>query len=106
MHACISIKASATWNIFHMKGQVVSGLRFQVLDAFRPQDATWSGQVISSHWDLVGGSSLHTSCLVAESTGFTGLGALSLPGFPILPLPSQCVTWQLGCRRLSTTSPP
>ena len=25
---------------------------------------------------------------------FTGLGALSLPGFPISPLPGQCVTEQ------------
>ena len=30
----------------------------------------------------------------AESPGFTGLGAVSLPGFPILPLPGQCVTQQ------------
>ena len=43
---------------------------------------------------------------MAESCGFTGLGALSLPGFPILPLPGQCVVLQLGCRRLPTTSRP
>ena len=35
-----------------------------------------------------------TSCLVAESSGFTGLGAPSLPGFPISPLPGQCINSQ------------
>ena len=37
----------------------------------------------------MGGPSKHASCLVADSTGFTGLGALSLPGFPISPLPGR-----------------
>ena len=30
---------------------------------------------------------------MAESPGFTGLGALSLPGFPPSPLPGQCTTF-------------
>ena len=31
---------------------------------------------------------------MAESPGFTGLGAPSLPGFPISPLPGQCINSQ------------
>ena len=31
---------------------------------------------------------------MAESPGFTGLGAPSLPGFPVLPLPGQCINSQ------------
>ena len=31
---------------------------------------------------------------MAESPGFTGLGAPSLPGFPVSPLPGQCINSQ------------
>ena len=64
------------------------GLILRVLDAFRPRGATWSGQLISSRRVLVGGPPRRTSCLVTESPRFTGLGAPSLPGFPVSPLPS------------------
>ena len=37
---------------------------------------------------------------MAESTGFAGLGARSLPGFPASPLPGQCINLQ------PTASPP
>ena len=40
---------------------------------------------------LVGGPSKHTSCLVAESPGFTRLEALSLPGFPFSPPRRVCL---------------
>ena len=42
-----------------------------------------------------------TSCLVAESPGFTGLGAPSLPGFPVSPLPGQCINSQPWLRALT-----
>ena len=42
----------------------------------------------------MGGPPRRTSCLVAESPGFTGLGAPSLPGFPVSPLPGQCINSQ------------
>ena len=42
-----------------------------------------------------------TSCLVAESPGFTGLGALSPPGFPVSPLPGQCINSQPWLRALT-----
>ena len=42
-----------------------------------------------------------TSCLVAESPGFTGLGALSLPGLPVSPLPGQCINSQPWLRALT-----
>ena len=38
---------------------------------------------------------------MAESPGFTGLGAPSLPGFPVLPLPGQCINSQLWLRALT-----
>ena len=40
------------------------------------------------------GAARRTSCLVAESPGFTGLGAPSLPGFPFSPLPGQLIISQ------------
>ena len=49
----------------------------------------------------MGGPPRRTSSLVAESPGFTGLGALSLPGFPVLPLPSQCINLQPWLRVLT-----
>ena len=42
-----------------------------------------------------------TSCLVAEFPGFTGLGARSLPGFPVSPLPGQCINSQPWLRALT-----
>ena len=38
---------------------------------------------------------------MAESLGFTGLGAPSLPGFPFSPLPGQCVNSQPWLRALT-----
>ena len=38
---------------------------------------------------------------MAESPGFTGLGAPSLPGFPVSPLPGQCINSQPWLRALS-----
>ena len=38
---------------------------------------------------------------MAESPGFTGLGALSLPGFPVSPLPGQCINSQPWLRALT-----
>ena len=38
---------------------------------------------------------------MAEPPGFTGLGALSLPGFPFSPLPGQCVNSQPRLRALT-----
>ena len=49
----------------------------------------------------MGGPPRRTSCLVAESPGFTGLGAPSLPGFPISPLPGQCINSQPWLRALT-----
>ena len=42
-----------------------------------------------------------TSCLVADSPGFTELRAPSLPGFPISPLPGQCINSQPWLRALT-----
>ena len=39
--------------------------------------------------------------LVAESPGFTRLGAPSLPGFPVSPLPGQCINSQPWLRVLT-----
>ena len=55
---------------------------------------------------LVGGPPRRTSCLVAESPGFTGLRAPSLPGLPVLPLPGQCINSQPWLRASPTASPP
>ena len=49
----------------------------------------------------MGGPPRRTSCLVAESPGFTGLGAPSLPGFPVSPLPGQCINSQPWLRALT-----
>ena len=38
---------------------------------------------------------------MAESPGFTGLGAPSLPGFPVSPLPGQCINSQPRLRALT-----
>ena len=38
---------------------------------------------------------------MAESPGFTGLGAPSLPGFPVSPLPGQCINSQLWLQALT-----
>ena len=38
---------------------------------------------------------------MAESPGFTELGAPSLPGFPISPLPGQCIYSQPWLRALT-----
>ena len=38
---------------------------------------------------------------MAESPGFTGLGAPSLPGFPVSPLPGQCINLQPWLRALT-----
>ena len=73
----------------------------RVLDAFWPQGATWSGQVISSPPGPSGGPPRRNSCLVAESPGFTGLGAPSLPGFPVSPLPGQGINSQPWPRALT-----
>ena len=54
----------------------------------------------------MGGPPRRTSCLVAESPGFTGLRAPSLPGFPISPLPGQCINSQPWLRALSHRVPP
>ena len=78
----------------------------RVLDAFRPRGATWSGQVISSPPGPSGVPQRRTSCLVAESPGFTGLGAPSLPGFPFRHTPVSASIRSRGCRRLPTASPP
>ena len=48
----------------------------------------------------MGGPPRRTSCLVAESPGFTGLAAPSLPGFPVSPLPGQCIDSQQWLRAL------
>ena len=73
----------------------------RVLDAFRPQGATWSGRVISSHRFLVGGPPRRTSCLMAESPTFKELGAPSFPGFPVSPLPGLCINLQPWLRALT-----
>ena len=65
---------------------------FWMLDVLQPRGTTWSSQVISSPRGLDGGPSCDSSCMVAASPELTGFGALSLPGFPISPLPGQCVT--------------
>ena len=49
----------------------------------------------------MGGLPRRTSCLVAESPGFTGLGLPSLPGFPVSPLPGQCINSQPWLRALT-----
>ena len=49
----------------------------------------------------MGGPPRRTSCLVAESPGFTGLGAPSLSGFPVLPLPGQCINSQPWLRAVT-----
>ena len=49
----------------------------------------------------MGGPSRCTSCLVSESPRFTGLGAPSLPGFPVSPLPGQCINSQPWLRALT-----
>ena len=49
----------------------------------------------------MGGPPRRTSCLVAESPGFAGLRAPSLPGFPVSPLPGQCINWQPWLRALT-----
>ena len=46
------------------------------------------------------------SCLVADSSGFTGLGALPLPDFPFSPLPGQCVTQQPWLQELTHYAAP
>ena len=38
---------------------------------------------------------------MAESPGFTGLGAPSPPGFPVSPLSGQCINWQPWLRALT-----
>ena len=38
---------------------------------------------------------------MAESPGFTGLGAPTLPGFPVSPLPGQCINSQPWLRALT-----
>ena len=38
---------------------------------------------------------------MAESPGFTGLGAPSLPGFSVSPLPGQCINSQLWLRAIT-----
>ena len=38
---------------------------------------------------------------MAESPGFTGLGAPSFPGFPVSPLPGQCFNSQPSLRALT-----
>ena len=42
-----------------------------------------------------------TSCLLAESPGFTELGAPSFPGVPVSPLPGQCINSQPWLRALT-----
>ena len=42
----------------------------------------------------MGGPPRRTSWLVTESPRFSGLGAPSLPGFPVSPLPGQCINSQ------------
>ena len=49
----------------------------------------------------MGGPPRRTSCLVAESPGFTGLGAPSLPSFPVSPLPGHCINSQPWLRALT-----
>ena len=51
--------------------------------------------------NLVGGPPRRTSCLAAESPGFTGLRAPSFPGFPVSPLPGQCINSQPWLRALT-----
>ena len=43
---------------------------------------------------------------MAESPGYTGLGAPSLPGFPYSPLPGQCINWQPWLRALTNRVAP
>ena len=38
---------------------------------------------------------------MAESPGFTELGAPSFPGFPVSPLPGLCINWQPWLRALT-----
>ena len=49
----------------------------------------------------MGGRPRRTSCRVAESPGFTGLGAPSLPGLPIPPISGQCINSQSWLRALT-----
>ena len=49
----------------------------------------------------MGGPARRTSCLVAESPGFTGLGTPSFPGFPVSPPPGQCINSQPWLRALT-----
>ena len=77
----------------------VWGLILRVLDAFRPRGAPWSGQVISSppgpSW---GPSNTH---LLPGVPRVHRAGAPSLPGFPVSPLPGQCINYQPWLRALT-----
>ena len=66
----------------------------RVLDAFRPRGATRSGQVISSPPGPSEGPSKTHLLPGGGFPGFTGLGAPSFPGFPVSPLPGQCINSQ------------
>ena len=79
----------------------VWNLILRVLDAFRPRGLPGRASWYPPHRVLVGGPPRRTSCLVAESPGFTELGAPSLPGFPISPLPGQCINSQPWLRALT-----
>ena len=72
-----------------------------VLDAFRPRGATWSGQAISSPPGPSGGPAKTDLLPGGGVPGFTGLGAPSLPGFPVSPLPGQCINSQPWLRALT-----
>ena len=61
---------------------------------FGPGEAPGRARSYPPHRVPVQGPPRRTSWLVAESPGFTGLGAPSLPGFPFLPLPGQCINSQ------------
>ena len=43
---------------------------------------------------------------MVESLGITGLAALSLPGFPVSPLPGQCINLQPLLRALTHSVAP
>ena len=73
----------------------------RLLDAFRPRGATWSGQVISSPPGPSGGPSKTHLLPGGGVFGFTELGAPSLPGFPISPLPGQSIDSQPWLRALT-----
>ena len=49
----------------------------------------------------MGGPPRRTSCQVAGSPGSTGLEAPSLSGFPVSPLPGQCINLQPWLRALT-----